>query len=89
MAHKSVSSSPVCFNIFRQFEHTPKQSIEQLIISHPVHGGKANNHLPAAVGLVETLCTKFSQKQLVTTVSRKRKLCETVFPQIYNTKGKD
>ena len=37
MAHKSVSSSLVCFNIFRQFEHTPKQSIEQLIISHPAN----------------------------------------------------
>ena len=54
-----------------------------------IHGGKAKNHLPAAVGLVETLCTKFSRKQLVTTVSRKRKLCEAVFPQIYNTKEKD
>ena len=31
------TSSPVCFDIFRQFEHTPKQSIEQLIISHPAN----------------------------------------------------
>lgn len=66
-----------------------KRQTETLEQALKIHGGKANNHLPAAVGLVETLCTKFSQKQLVTTVSRKRKLCETVFPQIYNTKGKD
>ena len=68
-----------------------KRQTETLEQSLKIHGGKANNHLPAAVGLVETLCTKFSKKQklLVTTVSRKRKLCKAVFPQIYNTKGKD
>jgi len=66
-----------------------KRQTETLEQALKIHGGKANNHLPATVELVETLCTKFSKKQLVTTVSRKRKFCETVFPQIYNTKGKD
>ena len=40
-----------------------------------IHGGTASNTVPAAAGLVETL---------VDTISRKRKLCEKVFPQIYN-----
>ena len=44
-----------------------------------------NNTMSAAVGLLEILCTKLTKKQLVTTVSRKRKFCESVFPQIYNT----
>ena len=44
-----------------------------------------NNTMSAAVGLLETLCTKLTKKQLVRTLSRKRKFCESVFPQIYNT----
>lgn len=63
-----------------------KRQTETLQQSLKIHGGKAKNHLPAAARLVETLCTKVSKKQLVTTVSRKRKLREAVFPQIYNTK---
>lgn len=41
-----------------------------------IHGETASNTVPAAAGLVETL--------VVNTISRKRKLCEKVFPQIYN-----
>ena len=35
---------------------------------------------------MQTLAVKFPQKSLVHTISRKRKLCEKVFPQIYNKK---
>jgi len=44
-----------------------KRQTETLERALKIHGGKANNHLPGAVGLVET--TKFSKKQLVTIVS--------------------
>ena len=49
-----------------------------------IHGGTASNTVPAAAGLVETLVVKLPQNSLVNTISRKRKLCEKVFPQIYN-----
>lgn len=51
-----------------------------------IHGGTVSNTVPAAAGLVETLVVKFPQNSLVNTISRKRKLCEKVFPQIYNKK---
>ena len=46
-----------------------------------IHGGTASNTVPA-----ETLVVKFPQNNLVNTISRKRKLCEKVFSQIYNKK---
>ncbi|XP_044169791.1 uncharacterized protein LOC122953859 [Acropora millepora] len=61
------------------------ETLEQAL---KIHGGNTNNPVPAAVGLLETLCTKFTKKQLVTSVSRKRKFCESIFPQVYNTEGK-
>ena len=51
-----------------------------------IHGGTNSNTVPAAAGLVETLAVKFPTKSLVNTISRKRKFCEEVFPQIYNKK---
>jgi len=38
-----------------------------------IHGGTATNTLPAAAGLIDMLTTKFSQKNLVNVISRKRK----------------
>ena len=49
-------------------------------------GGTNSNTVPAAAGLVKTLAVKFTTKSLVNTISRKRKFCEEVFPQIYNRK---
>ena len=51
-----------------------------------IHRGTNSNTVPAAAGLVETLTVKFPTKSLVNTISRKRKLCEEVFPQINNKK---
>ena len=51
-----------------------------------IHGGTDSNTVPAAAGLVQTLVVKFPQNSLVHTISRRRKLCEKVFPQIYNKK---
>ena len=51
-----------------------------------IHGGTNSNTVPAAAGLVKTLAVKFTTKSLVNTISRKRKFCEEVFPQIYNRK---
>ena len=47
-----------------------KRQTETLEQSLKIHGGKAKNHLPAALGLVETLCTKFSKKQLKALVEK-------------------
>ena len=53
-----------------------KRCSETFAAALRVHGGTASNTVPTAAGLVETL--------VVNTISRKRKLCEKVFPQIYN-----
>ena len=66
-----------------------RRQTETLEQAFKIHGGNTNNPVPAAVGLLETLCTKFTKKQLVTSVSRKRKFCESIFPQVYNTEGKN
>ena len=66
-----------------------RRQTETLEQAFEIHGGNTNNPVPAAVGLLETLCTKFTKKQLVTSVSRKRKFCESIFPQVYNTEGKN
>lgn len=64
-----------------------KRFSETLDAALGIHGGTASNPVPA--GLVETLVVKFPQNCLVNTISRKRKLCEKVFPQIYNKKVKE
>ena len=53
-----------------------KRCSESFDAALTIHGETASNTVPAAAGLVETL--------VVNTISRKRKLCEKVFPQIYN-----
>ena len=53
-----------------------------------IHGGTSTNPLPAVSGLVDTLAVKCSEGQLTSVISRKRKLCNQVFPQIYNTSVK-
>ena len=40
-------------------------------------------------GLVDTVTTKFSEKDFVKAISKKPKLCEKVFPKIYSHKLKE
>lgn len=65
-----------------------RRQTETLEQAFKIHGENTNNPVPAAVGLLETLCTKFTIQQLVTSVLRKRKFGESIFPQVYNTEGK-
>ncbi|XP_031575491.1 uncharacterized protein LOC116309082, partial [Actinia tenebrosa] len=53
-----------------------------------IHGGTSTNTLPAISGLVDTLAVKGSKGELTSVISRKRKLCNQVFPQIYNSSVK-
>ena len=45
-----------------------------------IHRGTSTNTLPAVSGLVDTLAVKGSQGELTSVISRKRKLCNQVFP---------
>lgn len=49
-----------------------------------IHGGKSPNTAPAVSGLIETLVRKVSKTNLISALSRKRKLCDQVFPEVYN-----
>ena len=61
-----------------------KRRAETFEVSLKIHGGKTKDSKPAAAGLVNVLETKFSRKTLSSLISRKRKLCTQVFPDIYN-----
>ena len=61
-----------------------KRCAETFEVSLKIHGGKTKNSKLAAAGLVDVLETKFSRKTLRSLISRKRKLCTQVFPDIYN-----
>ena len=61
-----------------------KRHAETFEVSLKIHGGKTKDSKPAAAGLVNVLETKFSRKTLSSLISRKRKLCTQVFPDIYN-----
>jgi hypothetical protein len=52
-----------------------------------IHGGSPV--MTTLSGLVDTDTTKFSEKDLVKAISKKTKLCEKVFPKIYNHKLKE
>ena len=54
-----------------------------------IHGGSPSNVMTTLSGLVDTLATKFSEKDLVKIISKSPKLCEKVFPKIYNQKLKE
>ena len=54
-----------------------------------IHGGSPSNVMTTLSGLVDTLATKFSEKDLVKVISKSPKLCEKVFPKIYNQKLKE
>lgn len=54
-----------------------------------IHGGSPTNVMTAISGLVDTLTTKFAEKNLVNAISKKKKLCEHVFPKIYNRRVKE
>ncbi|CAB4033702.1 Hypothetical predicted protein [Paramuricea clavata] len=54
-----------------------------------IHGGLTSNVMTTLSGLVDTVTTKFSEKDLVKAISKKPKLCEKVFPKIYNHKVKE
>ena len=54
-----------------------------------IHGGSPSNVITTLSGLVDTLATKFSERDLVKIISKSPKLCEKVFPKIYNQKLKE
>ena len=54
-----------------------------------IHGGSPSNVMTTLSVLVDTVTTKFSEKDLVRVISKKPKLCEKVFPKIYNHKLKE
>lgn len=54
-----------------------------------IHGGSPSNVMTTLTGLVDTLTTKFSEKDLVKVITKKPKLSEHVFPKIYNHKVKE
>lgn len=60
-----------------------KRRAETFEVLLKIHGGKTKDSKPAAAGLVDVLETKFSRKTS-SLISRKRKLCTQVFPDIYN-----
>ena len=61
-----------------------KRHTETFEVSLKIHGGKTKESKLAAAGLVDVLETKFSRKALSSLITRKRKLCSQVFPDIYN-----
>ena len=52
-----------------------------------IHGGSPV--MTTLSGLVDTVTTKFSEEDLVKAISEKPKLCEKVFPKIYNHQLKE
>ena len=51
-----------------------------------IHGCTNENSLPALSGLLDTLSVKFKKTDLVSEISKQDKLCNKVFPLIYNEK---
>ena len=83
----SVSSPATCDqegNIKIKERTLAKRRAETFEVSLKIHGGETKNSKPAAAGLVDVLETKFSRKTLTSLISRKRKLCTQVFPDIFN-----
>lgn len=63
---------------------TTKRRTESYEMIKRIHGCTDEYTLPALSGLVDTLSTKFSKKDLASSFSTKEKLCKHVFPEIYN-----
>ncbi len=51
-----------------------------------IHGCTKESNLPTLSGLVDTLSVKFKKTDLVSELSKQDKLCNKVFPLIYNEK---
>ena len=51
-----------------------------------IHGGKKDNSAATIAGLVDTISTKFPSDALASSMSTNGKLCNQVFPKIYNRK---
>ena len=68
---------------------TTKRRSETFQAVTRIHGGSPSNGMAALSGLVDTLATKFPEKNLVKAISKSSKLCEKVFPKIYNQKLKE
>jgi len=85
--HSPTSDS--CGTTLRGTRTLTKRRGETFETALRIHGGSSTNIMPAVSGLVDTLTTKCSLGDLVKVISRKRKLCDQVFPQIYNNKVKE
>ena len=63
-----------------------KRRCETYEMVKKIHGCTNENSLPALRGLLDTLSVKFKKADLVSEISKQDKLCNKVFPLIYNEK---
>ena len=66
-----------------------KRRSETLHSAMAIHGASQAMSTATAEGLADALNTKFPKQTLVNVVSRKRKLCDQVFPAIYSKECKN
>ena len=63
-----------------------KRRAETFAMAKKIHGCKAATNQSSMFGLIDALSVKFKKTELATQISKNDKLCNKVFPVIYNNK---